>query len=158
VEIVIIIAAVAAGLLLVELLLPTGGVLAVIGAAGFIAAGIVALGDDSEFSDYAGPGLITLGALSLITVFVITPKVIRAHRDEPVRTGWEELIGREAEVREPLDPSGQVWIEGALWRAKVDDGEPAIGLGNRVLIESVDGLTLIVKPVGGGTEPVQKGT
>jgi membrane-bound serine protease (ClpP class) len=155
---VIVIAVVAAGLLLAELLLPTGGLLAVIGAAGFVAAGILALNEDSEVADYVGPGLITLGALSLLTVFIITPKVLRAHRDEPIRTGWEELIGREAEVREPLDPSGQVWIEGALWKAKVEDGEPAIGLGNRVLIESVDGLTLVVKPVGGETEPVKKGT
>jgi membrane-bound serine protease (ClpP class) len=157
-ELVIIISAIAAALLLVELLAPTGGVLAVIGAAGFTAAGILALGEDSEVADYVGPGLITLGVLSLITVFVITPKILRAHRDEPVRTGWEELIGKEAEVREPLDPSGQVFVEGALWRARVADGAPAIGPGNRVLIESVDGLTLVVKPVGGGTEPVQKGT
>jgi membrane-bound serine protease (ClpP class) len=157
-ELVIIISAIAVALLIVELLAPTGGTLAVIGAAGFVTAGILALGEDSEVADYVGPGLITLGVLSLITVFIITPKVLRAHRDEPVRTGWEELIGKEAEVREPLDPSGQVWIEGALWRARVADGAPAIGLGNRVLIESVDGLTLVVKPVGGGTEPVQKGT
>jgi membrane-bound serine protease (ClpP class) len=149
-DLVIVIAVVAAALLLAELLLPTGGLLAVIGAAGFVAAGIVALGEDSEISDYVGPGLITLGVLSIITFFVITPKVIRAHRDEPIRTGWEELIGREAEVREPLDPSGQVWIEGALWRARVADGAPAIGLGDRVLIEAVDGLTLVVKPVAAG--------
>jgi len=156
-ELVIIIAAIAVGLLLVELLAPTGGVLAVIGAAGFVAAGILAL-DDSEVADYVGPGLITLGALSLITMFIITPKVLRAHRDEPVRTGWEELIGREAEVREPLDPSGQVWVEGALWQARVADGAPAIGPGNRVMVESVDGLTLVVKPVGGATQSGQKGT
>jgi membrane-bound serine protease (ClpP class) len=73
--------------------------------------------------------------------------VLRAHRDEPVRTGWEELIGREADVRDPLDPVGQVWIEGALWKARVGDGEPAVTPGNRVLIEKVDGLTLVVKPV-----------
>ena len=157
-ELVIIISAIAVALLIVELLAPTGGVLAVIGAAGFTAAGIVALGEDSEVADYVGPGLITLGVLSLITVFIITPKVLRAHRDEPVRTGWEELIGKEAEVREPLDPTGQVWIEGALWRARVPDGQPAITLGNRVMIESVDGLTLVVKPVGGQTQPGEKGT
>jgi membrane-bound serine protease (ClpP class) len=158
VDLVIVIAVIAAGLLIAELLLPTGGLLAVIGAAGFVAAGVIALGEDNEAADYVGPGLITLGALSLITVFVITPKVLRAHRDEPIRTGWEELIGREAEVREPLDPVGQVWIEGALWKARVGDGEPAIGVGNRVQIESVDGLTLVVKSVSGEPEPVQKGT
>ena len=125
VEVVTIIAGIAVALLLIELLLPTGGVLALIGAAGLVAAGIVALGEDSEASDYVGPGLITLGVLSIATFFIITPKIVRAHRDEPVRTGWEELIGHDAEVREPLDPLGQVWIEGALWKARAaDDGGP----------------------------------
>jgi membrane-bound serine protease (ClpP class) len=150
VEVVLIIAVIAAGLFLLELLLPTGGVLAVIGAAGLVAAGLLALGEDSEVADYVGPGLITLGALSIITFFVITPKIIRAHRDEPVRTGWEELVGREAEVRQPLDPVGQIWIEGGLWKARVGDGEPPIGLGDRVQIESVDGLTLVVRRISTG--------
>jgi membrane-bound serine protease (ClpP class) len=158
-DVVIIISAIAVALLLVELLLPTGGVLAVIGAAGLVAAGIVALGEDNDAADYVAPGLITLGVLSIISFFVVTPKILKAHRDEPVRTGWEELIGREAEVREPLDPEGQVWIEGALWRARVDDGAPPVGLGNRVLVESVDGLTLVVRPVESGEpESGQKGT
>jgi membrane-bound serine protease (ClpP class) len=149
-EVVIIISAIAAGLLIAELLLPTGGLLAIIGAAGFAAAGIVALGEDSEAGDYIGPGLITLGVLSVATAFLITPKVLRAHRDEPVRTGWEELVGREGEVREPLDPVGAIWVEGALWKARVGDGKPGIEAGNRVLVESVDGLTLVVSPVGAG--------
>lgn len=147
-DVVIIIAVVAAGLLLAELLLPTGGTLAVIGAAGFVAAGIVALGEDGSAADYVGPGLITLGVLSVVTFFVITPKILKAHRDEPVRTGWEELLGREAEVREPLDPVGQVFIEGSLWKARVGDGAAPVRPGNRVLVEKVDGLTLIVRPVG----------
>jgi membrane-bound serine protease (ClpP class) len=155
-EVVIIIAAIAAGLLLVELLLPTGGVLAIIGAAGLVAAGVLAFGEDGDVSDFAGAGLITLGVLSIATFFIITPKIIRAHRDEPVRTGWEELIGREAEVRESLNPGGQVWIEGALWRARVADGAPAIEPGNRVLVDSVDGLTLLVQAVE--TETAQKGS
>jgi membrane-bound ClpP family serine protease len=149
VEIVLIIAVLAAALFLFELLLPTGGVLAVIGAAGLVAAGVLALGEDSEVADYAGPGLITLGVLSVVAFFVITPKIIRAHRDEP-RTGWEELVGREAEVREPLDPVGAIWVEGGLWRARVGDGEPPLGVGDRVLIESVDGLTLVVRPPTAG--------
>jgi membrane-bound ClpP family serine protease len=150
-DVVIVIAVIAAALLLIELMLPTGGVLAVIGAAGFVAAGIVALGEDSDVADYVGPGLITLGVLSVATFFVVTPKILRAHRDEPVRTGWEELIGHEAEVREPLDPVGAVWIEGTLWKARVDDGAAAVRPGNRVLVEKVDGLTLVVRPV----EPTQ---
>ena len=158
-EIVYIIAGVAVGVMLAELLLPTGGVLAVIGAAGLVAAGVIALGEDSEVADYAGPGLITIGVLSAVTTIVIGRKVLSAHRDEPVRTGWEELVGREAEVREPLDPVGQIWVEGALWKGRVGEGEPAIGVGTRVRIRSVDGLTLVVGavPAGEAEEPAQTG-
>src|SRR5687767_4825567 len=132
--------------MLAELLLPTGGVLAVIGAIGLMVAGVLALGDDADSAEYVGAGLITLGVLSLITAVIVGRKVLSAHRDEPVRTGWEELVGKDAEVREPLDPVGQIWIEGALWKARVPDGEPQIGIGNRVHVESVDGLTLVVRP------------
>ena len=145
-EIVYIISGIAIGIMLAELLLPTGGVLAVIGAIGLMVAGVLALGDDADSAEYVGAGLITLGVLSLITAVIVGRKVLSAHRDEPVRTGWEELVGKDAEVREPLDPVGQIWIEGALWKARVPDGEPQIGIGNRVRVESVDGLTLVVRP------------
>jgi membrane-bound serine protease (ClpP class) len=145
VELVWIIVAIGVGLLLVELLAPTGGVLAVLGAAGLVAAGIVALGEDSDLSDYLGPALITVGVLSLITALVIGRKVLAAHVEQPVRTGWEELVGREAVVREPLDPVGQIWVEGALWRARVGQDAPAAHEGSRVRIEGLDGLTLIVQ-------------
>jgi membrane-bound serine protease (ClpP class) len=146
-DVVIVIAAVAVILLFVELLLPTGGVLALIGALGLIGSGIYALAEDTSAAEYVGPGLITLGVLSVITFFIITPKVIRAHTDEPVRTGWEELVGHDAEVREQLDPVGQVWIEGALWKARAADADSPVAIGTRVKIESVDGLTLIVSPL-----------
>ena len=148
-EVVYVIAGIAIAVMLAELLLPTGGVLAVIGAGGLVAAGIIALGDDSEAGDYVGPGLITLGVLSMVTALVVGRKVLAAHRDEPIRTGWEELLGKDAEVRDPLNPVGQIWIEGALWKARVADGEPEVGIGNRVRVESVDGLTLIVRAAAG---------
>jgi membrane-bound serine protease (ClpP class) len=73
-------------------------------------------------------------------------KAIAAHRDEPVRTGSEELVGAVGDVRAPLDPEGQVFIQGALWRARtIGPGE--IGPGNRVRVKAVDGLTLEVEPV-----------
>jgi membrane-bound serine protease (ClpP class) len=145
-EIVIAIAAVGAGLMLLELLTPTGGVLAVLGALGLVAAGVVAIATDADVADYVGPSLIALGVIGAIAFFVITPKILRAHRGS-VRTGWEELIDHEAEVRSRLDPVGQIWVEGALWKARVGDGEPAAEVGTRVLIEAVDGLTLVVRPV-----------
>ncbi len=133
-------------LLLAELLLPTGGVLAALGAAGLIAAGVIALGSDSSAADYAGPGLITLGILSAVTFYVVARKVVEAHRDQPVRTGTEELMGASAEARTTIDPEGRVWLEGTLWAARLADRSDPAQPGDRVTVEAVDGLTLVVRP------------
>ena len=151
-EIVYVIAGIAIAVMLVEFLLPTGGLLAAIGAVGLVIAGVIAIGDEADSGTYVGSGLITLGVLSLITAWVVGRKVLSAHVDEPVRTGWEELKGMDAEVRDPLNPIGQVYVDGALWKARVPDGEPEVGIGNRVRVESVDGLTLIVRSAAGQTE------
>jgi membrane-bound serine protease (ClpP class) len=142
----VVVALIGIGLLLAELLLPTGGVLAVLGAIGLAAGGVLALESGDSGTDVIGPALIALGVLSLITFFVVARKVLAAHRDEPVRTGSEELVGAIAEARSALDPEGQVWIEGALWRARTANGGGSIRLGDRVRVDAVDGLTLIVRP------------
>jgi membrane-bound serine protease (ClpP class) len=144
----VVIALLGVALLAAELLLPTGGVLAVLGALGLVAGGVIALTAESDASaaDWAGPALITLGVLSIISFYVITRKVWAAHRDEPVRAGHEELIGAPAEVRTSLDPVGQVWIEGALWRAQTSGEGPPPRPGDRVTVEAVEGLTLRVRP------------
>jgi membrane-bound serine protease (ClpP class) len=142
----VVLALIGVALLLAELLLPTGGVLAVLGAAGLVAGGVVALESDASNADFIGPALIALGLLSLVTFFVVARKVLEAHRDEPVRTGSEELVGALAEARSTLDPEGQVWIEGALWRARVGSGDGPVGLGDRVRVDAIEGLTLVVRP------------
>jgi membrane-bound serine protease (ClpP class) len=142
----IIIAIVGFGLLAAELLLPTGGVLAVLGVAGLTAAGVVAFGSDSDVADYAGGALITLGILSGITFYFVTRKVLEAHRNDRVRTGTEEMIGSTAEARSSIDPDGRVWLGGTIWSARLAEGASPVQLGDKVKVEAVDGLTLVVRP------------
>lgn len=59
-------------------------------------------------------------------------------------TGREGLIGERATVRKTIDPEGQVFVHGELWKAAAK--EP-IERGAEVEIESVSGLTLRVRPV-----------
>jgi membrane-bound serine protease (ClpP class) len=140
----VVIALIAVAVLVSELLLPTGGVLAVLGALGLVGAGVVALESDSSTGDWAGPALITIGILAAICFYFITRKVIEAHRDNRVRTGYEEMIGSRVEVRTTLEPEGNVWADGALWRARLAGGGGAAQPGDRVVVEAVDGLTLVV--------------
>lgn len=154
------VALVGVALLVAELLLSTGGVLAALGALGMVVGGVLALESDSGAADYVGPALIALGVLSAAAFYFVTRKVIEAHRDEPVRTGSEELVGSVAEARSNLDPEGQVWAAGTFWRARLadgGDGEGPVRLGDRVRIDAIDGLTLVVSPEPKPGEKAEEG-
>lgn len=142
----VIIALIGLGLLLAELLLPTGGILAAIGIAGLTAAGIVALNSDSETADYIGGALIALGVISAISFYFITRKVLEARRQPRVRTGTEGLVGSSGEARSSIDPEGRVWLGGTNWSARLAPGSEPVRFGDRVKVEAVDGLTLVVRP------------
>jgi membrane-bound serine protease (ClpP class) len=142
----VVIALIGLGLLLAELLLPTGGILAFLGIAGLTGAGIVALGSDSSAADYIGGALIALGVVSAVSFYFISRKVLAAHRDPRVRTGTEEMIGSTAEARSSIDPDGRVWLGGTIWSARLAPGSEPVGQGDRVTVEAVDGLTLVVRP------------
>ncbi|MBK5220122.1 MAG: serine protease [Thermoleophilia bacterium] len=142
----VVIALVAFALLLAELLLPTGGALAAVGALGLVGSGVVALNSDSDAADFVGPALITLGVLSAITFYFVARKVVAAHRDMPVRTGSEEIVGSLAEARSAIGAEGQVWLQGTMWSARLTDDAEPVRMGDRVRVEAVDGLTLVVRP------------
>ena len=142
----VVIAIVGVGLLLAELLLPTGGILALLGVIGLTAAGIVAFGSDSNAADYAGGALIALGIVSGVSFYFVSRKVLAAHRNEEVRTGTEEMIGSTAEARTSIDPDGRVWLGGTIWSARLAEGAAPIRQGDKVRVEAVDGLTLVVRP------------
>lgn len=79
-------------------------------------------------------------------------------RSRPVMTGWEELLGMTGEVRSVLNPTGQIFIDGALWRAELSPEATAAGpvsVGESVRVESVRGLTLVVVRAMPGDPSVQ---
>lgn len=152
-----IVAVIGFGLLLAELLLPTGGVLALIGITGLVASGIIAIDSNNSNGDAIGAALITLGVLSAITFWFVTRKVIAAHREEPIRGGTEEMIGELAEARSTIAPEGQVFMRGTLWGARLASGGGPVALGDRVRVEAVDGLTLVVRPEPEAAETPREG-
>jgi membrane protein implicated in regulation of membrane protease activity len=149
----VIVALIAAGLILAEMVLPTGGAIGAIGVLGFFAAGVVALSQGGSDADWIGGALIALAIASGITLYVVARKVYTAHRDQPVRGGTEEMIGTAAEARTAVEVgSGQVFTRGTLWSARLAEGSEPAPAGSRVTVEAVDGLTLVVRPA---PEPAQ---
>lgn len=136
----------AVGLIIAETQIP-GGVLGAAGVVSLAAGGLLLYDTDSDAVGVNPPMIIVLSLVIGVGLIFVVRKVLES-RHEPVRTGWEEMVGAEGVVREPLDPIGQVFAAGALWRARpLADDEP-IGRGDRVRVESVEGLTLNVRPLG----------
>jgi membrane protein implicated in regulation of membrane protease activity len=72
--------------------------------------------------------------------------VVAVARGRP-RSGAESLVGRVGVMRALPAPLGQVFVDGALWRARPLLGEEeALHVGDPVVVERVSGLTLTVRP------------
>jgi membrane-bound ClpP family serine protease len=137
-----------AALLAAEAHVPSHGVLGT-GAAAALTAGVVL-----ALSGAGAPGgavvaagvAVALAALGL--AWLLLTKSL-ATRGLPVRSGPRALVGRVATVRSVPAPVGQVRLDGELWRARLweleEEGVP-VAEGSAVVVESVDGLTLTVRP------------
>ena len=134
-------------LIIAEAHLPTGGLLGVAGIAALIGGGLLLF--DADEGTSISPVLVVVVAVVLGGSAVAVGQRALAARRRPVVTGEEELIGSIGEVRSALDPVGQVFAGGALWRAR-SSAETPIGAGYRVKVEAIDGLTLWVSPLEDG--------
>jgi membrane-bound ClpP family serine protease len=110
-----------------------GGIALVIGGAGFGLAAALAAG-------------LVLGLVAVVCTWLVVGKALTASRRR-VRGGAQGLIGRVGEVRAAPAPLGQVFLDGALWRARVSaaDEEAELRRGDPIVVERVDGLTLTVR-------------
>jgi membrane-bound serine protease (ClpP class) len=123
-----------------------GGILGVSGGVVLIAAVIVlaaAVGANALVAVpiAAGLGLAAGGWALLVT------RSVSGTRHARVRSGPEGLSGRVGTVRRWREPDGQVYVDGALWRARHSwgPGEDTLHEGDAVVVERVAGLTLCVR-------------
>ena len=131
-----------AALAVVEAHVPTHGALgsaAVAAGATGLALVIGGAGFGLAVALIAGLAAATLGAGY---VWVVVHKALAARRAR-VRSGAEGLVGRVGEAR----AAGQVFLDGALWRARQwsFDEDGALERGDPIVVERVDGLTLTVR-------------
>jgi membrane-bound serine protease (ClpP class) len=131
------------GLLVAEAFIVSHGALAAGGITALVFGGLLLFDTDSEAFDISVPAVIFTGALFGGFFTWVISKAVQTRRRR-VHTGSEELIGERAVVRSRLDPVGHVFVQGALWRATgVDSG--SFEVGDEVIVERVDGLTLTVR-------------
>jgi membrane-bound serine protease (ClpP class) len=134
-------------LLVAEAHIP-GGVFAALGGVALVAGGVIVITLLGAGAAVAVPVGVGIGLAAGGWALLVSGKA-RSARRLRVRAGAEALCGRKAVVRRWSEPDGQVFIDGALWRARrrwwaESDGEP-LQEGDLVVVERVSGLTLSVR-------------
>src|SRR5512133_266348 len=105
-----------AALVIAEAHVP-GGVLGVAGGIVMIASGIFVIAALGGSAALAIPVGIGIGAVAGGGALYVAHKGRAAGRTQ-VRSGAEGLRGRVGVVRTWAEPAGQVFVDGALWRAR----------------------------------------
>lgn len=132
-----------AGLLVAEAHLPTYGALGLGGVIALVAGTAIAV-------DASGGGvaliagvaaIVAIGALALVAVMA---RATLAAARPRAQTGAEGLIGHVGVIRRAPAPLGQVYVDGALWRAR-PCMEDELDVGDPVVVERVNGLVLSVR-------------
>ena len=124
-----------------------GGVLGVAGGVAAVVGGVIVIGALGGGLALALPIGVGLGAAIGVWVLWATRTAATTRRAR-IRSGAEALCGRVGVVRQWTEPAGDVFVDGALWRARhewaeVEDG--ALSEGDPVVVERVSGLTLCVR-------------
>jgi membrane-bound serine protease (ClpP class) len=139
------------GMFVAEAFIVSHGALAAGGVISLIFGGLLLFDTNNDAYEVSVPIVIFTGALlGSFFAWVISKAVQARHR--AVHTGSEELIGARGVVRSRLDPIGHVFVKGALWRAHTADNTP-LDVGEEVVVEGIDGLTLTVAPAAREAEP-----
>jgi membrane-bound serine protease (ClpP class) len=131
-------------LLLAEAFVTSHGLIALSGIVTLCAGGLLLFrtpGSDIAVSPFV---VLTIAVLFGAGLATVATKVVAARQTPAAAIGLAGMLGREAVVRTPLAPLGEVYVEGALWQAQADNGRADVG--DTVIVRGVDGLLLHVEP------------
>jgi membrane-bound ClpP family serine protease len=136
---------VGAALLVAEAHVP-GGVLGVFGGVSLATGLALAVAGAGAGAAVVVASVLAAGLVTALWLAVATRKALATRRLR-VSSGSEALSGRHGVVRTWSDGGGQVLVDGALWRARNSwpDEEAELGVGDPVVVERVNGLTLGVR-------------
>jgi membrane-bound ClpP family serine protease len=124
-----------------------GGILGGLGALALIGAVALLASSIGASAAIAVPIGVALAAGAGLWALVATRSIAGTRRAR-VRSGSEGLAGRLGVVRGWSEPDGQVYVDGALWRARHSWGpgdEDELHEGDPIVVERVAGLTLCVR-------------
>lgn len=93
--------------------------------------------------------IVLFFAVSLLLLFFTRPVAVKYFNRDRVRTNVESMVGRQAIVTSEIDNLqgiGQVTVGSQEWSARSLDDKQRIAVGSVVIVVSVSGVKLIVRP------------
>lgn len=130
------------GLFIAEIFVTSFGILATGGVIALIIGSLILFKGGTPLFQVDPWLIVTVIILLTGSVAFVAYRTVIAHRRQAT-TGREELIGKTATVRTPLEPEGTVFYQGELWTAVSETGRAKPG--EEVIITKIDGLKLSVK-------------
>jgi membrane protein implicated in regulation of membrane protease activity len=145
VEIGVALVLVGAALLVAEAHVP-GGVLGATGGIALAAGAALAIAGAGGGLAIVLAAILSAAAVTGLWLALATRKSLAVQRLRAV-SGREALSGRRGVVRTWTGDAGQVFVDGALWRARqsLEDDEGQLDAGDSIVVERVNGLTLGVR-------------
>ena len=135
-------------LFILDIKAPTHGALTAAGTGSFIAGALIL------FNSVTAPGfarisvglVIGVGLFTGLLFFAVVLVAMRAMKT-PVIAGKETLAGKTGLAVTPLAPRGIVHVAGEQWSSELAAGQTPIKAGERIIVQKVEGVRLIVRKV-----------
>ncbi len=126
--------------MIAEAFMPTFGILGFGGVAAFVIGAAMLVKTNIPAFQVSYGVIAVMAGISAVFLIVIMGYVLRSQR-RTAMGGAEELPGSEAIVLSWENGEGYVWVKGERWHARGENGYAA---GQRLKVQKLDGLTLIV--------------
>ncbi len=126
--------------MIAEAFMPTFGILGFGGIAAFVIGAAMLVNTNIPAYRVSYSVIAAMAAISAAFLILLMGYVWRSQRRKAV-SGAEELTGSEAVVLSWENGEGYVWAQGERWHAR---GDKDFAAGQRLTVQKLDGLTLIV--------------
>lgn len=94
--------------------------------------------------------IIAFAVISVILLILTRPWALKYVNSRTIKTNEDSLIGQTGLVTQDIDnlnAKGQVKVRGQIWTARSISDEVKLHEGQKVSIESISGVKVIVKPM-----------
>jgi membrane-bound serine protease (ClpP class) len=142
------------GLLVTELLVPSFGVLGIVGTIALVIGSVMATREVPGVR--VSYGTIVPAAIALAAGVLVLGRLALQAQRRPPATGANAMVGEVGRTRTALAPGqpGQIDVHGEIWRAV---SRTPVAPGVSIRVAAVDGLTLDVEPLNGSPSPGEHG-